>query len=234
MRDPRTAAIVGVAIVATAVLLAALALRPRTADERLAAARALAGHVTVTAEVTTSSLGVTRAMADFGVDAGLRMVPVRIVEELAIAVRVETDRELVLARPPRVCLVGPFWNPLDAGLSDRCWGEPDLGEIVAGRLVAVGSDRIVLRPGEPLDLVATLARGETRCDYAPGEWRLQIDAEPVVDGVPQPRQDLADVAVVVPLEPAGALPFRPNAETRFCSYPAAVYDRQGEPAFTED
>jgi hypothetical protein len=133
-----------------------------------------------------------------------------------------------------VCLVGPFWNPLDAGLSDRCWGEPEFGSIVADRLVADGTGRVVLRPGEPLDIAATLVRGDVRCDYAPGEWRLQVDAEPVVDGVVQPRQDLADVLVIVPLEPAGVLPFRPNAETRFCSYPAAVYDRQGEPAFSED
>ena len=69
-----------------------------------------------------SSLGATQAIADFGLEEGIRMVPVRIVEDLALEVRLETPRDITLAGPRRICLTGPFWNPLDAGL-----GRPLLG-----------------------------------------------------------------------------------------------------------
>ena len=74
-----------------------------------------------------------------------------------------------------------------------------------------------------------LARGDERCDYAPGDWLLEVDAEPVIDGVTLPRQDIAKVPLTVPLEEGGALAWRSNSDTRFCSFTAAVYTRQGEP-----
>ena len=237
MRDRRNRAVVlvvAVAIVAMAGLLAATVLRPRSADERHAAALDLAGHLAVTAEVSASSLGVTHAVADFGVEDGVRMVPVRIVEELVLTVRIASDRDLVLAGPPRVCLVGPFWNPLDAGLSDRCWGEPDLGAIIASRLVPDPAGRLQLRAGQPIDVTANLARGDVRCDYAPGDWRVEVEGELVVDDVVQPRLGLAGAPVIVPLEAGGELPLRPNADTRFCGLATPVYRRQGEPAFREN
>ena len=237
MRDRRTRAVtllVAAVLVAGAGLWAWDAFRPLSADEQERAARELLGQIEVTAGVHGSSLAVTRAVADFGLEQGVRMVPVRIVEELTIALRIETDREIVLAGPPRICLVGPFWNPLDAGLSDRCWGDPDLGTLAAERLLADAAGRVVLRPGEPLSLEATLARGDERCDYAPGEWRLEVDALAVVDGTVQPRLDIADVPVELPLETGGRLPFRPNSDTRFCSYTAAIYVRQGEPSFVAE
>jgi hypothetical protein len=227
-------ALVAVALVAGVAAFAWAASRPRTGDEQVALARELFAQVDATAEVTASSLGVTHAPADFGLEEGIRTVPVRIVEELTIAVRLDTARDVLMAGPPRVCLVGPFWNPLDAGLSDRCWGEPDLGALVGERLVANAVGHVVLRPDEPITLAVTLERGDARCDYAPGEWRFQVDAVPVVDGAEQPRQDLADVPLTLPLETGGDLPYRPPAETRVCSYTAAVYVRQGEPSFVED
>ena len=233
-RDRAVALLVAAVLVAGAGLWAWDALRPLSADEQERAARDLFGRVEVTANVHDSSLAVTRAVADFGIEEGVRMVPVRIVEDLKIALRIETGREIVLAGPPRICLVGPFWNPLDAGLSDRCWGDPDLDALVAEHLPADSAGRVVLRPGEPIALEVALARGDARCDYAPGEWRLEVDALAVVDGTVQPRLDIADVPVELPLEEGGRLPFLPNSDTRFCSYTAAIYVRQGEPSFVAD
>ena len=61
------------------------------------------------------------------------LVPVTVVESLALDVRLTADRDLVLAGPPRLCLVGPFAAPDDAGLIDRCWGDPDPGAALAAR-----------------------------------------------------------------------------------------------------
>ena len=92
--------------------------------------------------------------------------------------------------------------------------------------------RVTLRAGSPVVLQADLARGDERCDYPPGDWLLEVDAEPVVDGVTLPRQDIAEVPLTVPLEEGGALAWRSNSDTRFCSFTAAVYTRQGEPEIT--
>ena len=118
------AAGLAVVVLAGVALWAWSALRPATADE-------LIDGITVTANVEGSSLGATQAIADFGLEEGIRMVPVRIVEDLALEVRLETPRDVVLAGAPRLCLTGPFWNPLDAGLDDRCWGDPDLAALLA-------------------------------------------------------------------------------------------------------
>ena len=179
-----------------------------------------------------SSLGATQAIADFGIDEGIKMVPVRIVEGLGLEVRLETPRDVTLAGAPRLCLTGPFWNPLDAGLSDRCWGDPDLAVLLTEAMPADADGRVTLRAGSPVVLQADLARGDERCDYPPGDWLLEVDVEPVVDGVTLPRQDIAKVPLTVPLEEDGALAWRSNSDTRFCSFTAAVYTRQGEPEIT--
>ena len=205
------------------------------ADDAAAAARELAAHLQVEAHVTRSSNGVIRASADLGIEEGVRAVPVRIVEELTLRLTITTDRDLPFAMPPRVCLVGPFWNPLDAGLSDRCWGEPDLGGLVADALRGGEGGELRLEAGERIDLDATIERGDERCDYAPGEWRLHIDAELRLGGSVLPRVHMADIPLDLPLEPVGTvLPFYPSSETRPCSYIAAVYTRQGEPLFDPD
>jgi hypothetical protein len=197
-------------------------LRPATADE-------LIDGVTVTASVNESSLGATQAIADFGLEEGIRMVPVRIVEDLALEVRLATSRDVTLAGAPRLCLTGPFWNPLDAGLDDRCWGDPDLAASLVQAMAADADGRVTLRAGSPIVLQADIARGDARCDYPPGDWLLEVDAEPVVGGVTLPRQEIAKVPLMIPLEEGGALAWRSNSDTRFCSFTAAVYTRQGEP-----
>ena len=217
------------AALATAALVAWWAVQPPSPADREAASRELVGHIGITGSIADSSLAAARAVGDFGIEEGVRMVPVRLVEELAITIRIETDRDVVLASPPRVCLVGPFWNPLDAGLSDRCWGAPDLAVLVADLLPPDDAGQVTLRAGQPLVVEATLRRGDTRCDYAPGEWRLQVDAQPIVDGASGPRVDVADLPIPVPLESGGMLELLGNHETRYCSYGAAVYRRQGDP-----
>jgi hypothetical protein len=226
------AAGIAVFVLAGVTLWAWTTLRPRTEQDRIAAATASFDEIAATVSVRDSSLDATQAVADFGIEEGIRMVPVRIVEDLALEVGLETPRDVTLAAAPRLCLTGPFWNPLDAGLSDRCWGDPDLAELLAEAMPADADGRVTLRAGSPVVLQADLARGDERCDYPPGDWLLEVDAEPVVDGVTLPRQDIASVSLTVPLEESGPLPWRANSDTRFCSFTAAVYSRQGEPEIT--
>ena len=214
----------GLAVVALAgvALWAWSALRPATADE-------LFDGIEVTANADESSLGATQAIADFGVEEGVRMVPVRIVEDLVLEVELSATRDVTFTEPPRLCLTGPFWNPLDAGLSDRCWGEPDVNDPLRAAMPADPSGTVTLRAGSPVVLRVPIARGDERCDYPPGDWLLEVDAKPVIDGKTLPRQDIAKVPLTVPLEEGGALAWRSNSDTRFCSFTAAVYTRQGEP-----
>ena len=222
----RRTAVLGIAAGLAVVVLAGVtlwawsALRPRTADE-------LFEGIEATVTVGNSSLGASQAIADFGIEEGIRMVPVRIVEDLALEVRLQTPRDVTLAGAPRLCLTGPFWNPLDAGLEDRCWGDPDLAALLAQAMPADSDGQVTLRAGSPVVLQANLARGNERCDYPPGDWLLEVDAEPVIDGMTLPRQDIAKVPLTVPLEEGGALAWRNNSDTRFCSFTAAVYTRQG-------
>ncbi len=180
----------------------------------------------VTASVEDLSLAAAGASADFGVEEEMRRINMRVVEELAVTVTLESQGDLVLADHPRLCLVGPFWNPLDAGLSDRCWGDPDLEDVVAAQLPTNGDGKPVLSAGRPLAVNATIRRGDERCDYAPGQWHLEVGVGPM---------DLPDVLMYVPYENpivggfAGTLRLLPTDQTRLCSYPAAVYLRQGDP-----
>ena len=214
----------GLAVVALAgvALWAWSALRPATADE-------LFDGIEVTANADESSLGATQAIADFGVEEGVRMVPVRIVEDLVLEVELSATRDVTFTEPPRLCLTGPFWNPLDAGLSDRCWGEPDVNDPLRAAMPADPSGTVTLRAGSPVVLRVPIARGDERCDYPPGDWLLEVDAEPVIDGPAQPRQSIAEVPITIPWDVDGALPWHDNSDTRFCSFTAAVYTRQGEP-----
>ena len=197
-------------------------LRPRTADELFAG-------ITMTAAVNESSLSATQAIADFGVEEGVRMVPVRIVEDMVLELQLSADRDVTFAAAPRLCLTGPFWNPLDAGLSDRCWGDPDVNDALRAAMPAAAAGTVTLRAGSPVVVRVPIARGDARCDYPPGDWLLEVDAEPVIDGQAQPRQDIAKAPIMIPWDVDGALPWHDNSDTRFCSFTAAVYSRQGEP-----
>ena len=94
---------------------------------------------------------------------------------------------------------------------------------------ADASGAVTLRAASPVVLRVPLTRGDERCDYPPGDWLLEVDAEPVLDGTVQPRQDIAAVPLTLPWDVPDALPWRDNSDTRFCSFTAAVYTRQGEP-----
>ena len=214
----------GLAVVALAgvTLWAWSALRPATGGE-------LFDGIEVSATAGESSLGATQAIADFGVEEGVRMVPVRIVEDLVLAIELSAARDVTFTEPPRFCLTGPFWNPLDAGLSDRCWGDPDVNDSLRAAMPADPSGTVTLRAGSPVVLRVPIARGDERCDYPPGDWILEVDAEPVIDGQAQPRQEIAEVPIAIPWDVDGALPWHDNSDTRFCSFTAAVYNRQGEP-----
>ena len=218
------AVVAGLAVIALAgvALWAWSALRPATAEE-------LFRGIRVSASVDESSLGATGAVADFGIEEGVRMVPVRIVEDLILDLELSAARDVTFTAPPRLCLTGPFWNPLDAGLSDRCWGEPDVNEALRTAMPPDPAGTVTLRADSPVAIRVSIARGDERCDYPPGDWLLEVDAEPVIDGRAQPRTDIAQAPITIPWDVDGALPWHDNSDTRFCSFTAAVYTRQGEP-----
>lgn len=203
--------------------------QPRTALERRRAAEELVAGVHVSARVTSSSLAVTSATADFGISEGVRLVRVRILDELGLEVRLAADSDLVLAAPPRVCLVGPFSAPDDAGLSDPCWGMPDLEDDVATHVAAGAEGHHLLVADRPIDVATTLRRGDARCDYPPGEWRLEVSLNPIIDGMPMGAIDVLPALFMVPLETAGPLPRLGVLETRYCGLASGVYRDQGEP-----
>jgi hypothetical protein len=177
----------------------------------------------ITAEITVEEPAIVaaRATADFGVEEGVGIVTMRVVEEMGVTVRLSAASDVTLATPPGLCLVGPFWNPLDAGISDRCWGDPDLSTIsgLGTTLSANGSSSVQ----------ATIARGGERCDYAPGEWHLEVSVQPVVGGETFGPVRIPNVTFEVPFDESEALALLPFEDTRVCSFPAAVVNRQGEP-----
>ncbi|MGH3118150.1 MAG: hypothetical protein ACRDQ2_13760 [Gaiellales bacterium] len=185
--------------------------------------------IRVSATVLGSSLAATGAIADFGIDEGVRMVNVRILDELRLELHIETERDVPLATVPKVCLVGRGWAPDDAGLSDRCWGEPDLERVVAAQLAMDAAGQAVLLADHPVEVVVTLRRGDVRCDYPPGTWQLEVALDPVIGGAPSGEVDLPNVSVEIPLETAGPLPFLTVDLTRYCGTASAVYREQGEP-----
>jgi hypothetical protein len=175
------------------------------------------------------SLLATSAEADFGLNDGIRPVRVRIVDALTLQVRIDPARDVTLARPPAACLAHADWSPDDAGLESRCWGEPALAQVIAAALPTDGGGHVVLQRDHPISLTATLHRGDARCDYPPGTWRLDIGADPVVDGTPVTGLDGMSVPVDVPVSGASVvLPFL-LIGTRFCSSADSIYLEQGEP-----
>jgi hypothetical protein len=218
----------GVAIAAVALAVAWIVTRPRSPETRLEAARELVAAVRVNTTAEPASLVAGTAIADFGVGNDVRLVRVRIVDAVQVSVAIETATDVTLAEPLRLCLVGPYSAPDDAGLSDRCWGTPDLGPAVTSRLPTDDAGRPVLRAGQPAHVSVALRRGDVRCDYAPGAWRLEVTIDPLIDGVAGGAIALADVAVDVPFDPGQAL--RAETATRYCGLAETIYRDQGEPA----
>lgn len=215
--------------VAASVLAACTLLGARSPEQRQAAADALAASVAVDVAVTSSTLAATHAVADFGVDDGVRLVLVRIVDGLALSVKLTAAHDLAFAEAPRFCLVGPFSAPDDAGLEDPCWGEPDLGSVAASALPVDGAGHPVLPAGRPVALAAVLGRGDARCDYPPGAWVLEIRVDPLVDGAASGPRYVADAPFPVPLEAPGSDPLPVVERSRYCGLASQVFREQGEP-----
>ncbi len=202
---------------------------PRSPEQRQEAARDVLSGVRVAATVVVSSLAAASAIADFGIEGGVRLVRVRIIDELHLELRIETARDVAFASPPEVCLVGPYSAPDDAGLSDRCWGEPDLGALVAAKLATDGAGHPALQARRSIVVDAPLRRGQVRCDYPPGDWRLEVVANPLIDGSAVGAMDLPDLVVQLPYQGTTALPLLPIDQTRYCGLATVVYLEQGEP-----
>jgi hypothetical protein len=202
-----------------------------TPEDRLREASAALARMRVTATVVDRSLAATEAIADFGIEKGVRLVRVRIVDRLQVELRVETPEAIELVEPPRVCLAWHFSAPDDAGLADRCWGEPDLGGLLAAQLARDEAGHPLLPAGRPIVVDAALRRGDVRCDYPPGDWQLEMALEPLVDGSPVGAMDLPPVGLLVLATGEGPLPFL-RFDTRFCGLATRVYLEQGEPPVT--
>lgn len=226
-RRTRSVAIVALAVVVAVLVWAWVGARPRSPEQREAAARALLSGIHVSMTVATPSLAVADAIADFGLKEGIRLVRVRIVERLTLELRIESMSSVTFAESPLLCLVGPFSAPDDAGLSDRCWGEPDLTVVAADELPSDAARHPMLRANAPVTLSATLQRGDVRCDYPPGKWVLEIKVDPLVDGTAMGARYLPDLGFEVPFATPGPLTL--IARTRYCGLASVVYREQGEP-----
>jgi len=222
----RQAALAG-ALLAAGLALIWLGIRPPSAAEREASADALAASIGASVTIHDSRLLAARAIADFGVGADVRLVLVRIVDELRLDVRIEAAREVLLAEPIRACLVGPDAAPDDAGLEDRCWGEGAQGERLLLELARDDVGRYVLSQGEAATLSFTIGRGEERCDYPPGMWRLELVVDPIVGGEPAGRRYAPDATFEIPYDPAE--PLRLVEQRRYCGLASKVFREQGEP-----
>jgi hypothetical protein len=198
---------------------------PLTADDVMA-------QVTLSASSGTPSLVATGAIADFGIEQGIRLVTVRIVDRMQIDVHVASSLDVTFAEAPRLCLVGPYSAPDDGGLQDPCWGSPDLSAALAGRLPTSADGRPMILVGQAIDLSVALERGDVRCDYAPGQWTLEFDARPLVDGQAPSQGVYAPAAQFSVPVPGGNQPLRylGVASTHYCGLATPIYLDQGEPA----
>ncbi len=152
----------------------------------------------------------------------------RIVDGLHLKVSVEAPTSITLAGPPRVCVVGPYSAPDDAGLSDRCWGDPDLGTLMAAQLPTDPFGHPQILADRPVAMDVALRRGDVRCDYPPGAWTLEIAVEPLVNGASVGPIDLPPLTFDVPWQTADPIPLR-LLGTRYCGLANVVYRDQGEP-----
>jgi hypothetical protein len=222
-----------VALIAAAVVVAVAGLiivlgQSKSPEQREQAADELAGAVSASANVDSTSLLATGAFADFGLGKGIRLVHVRIIDDLEVEVSLAATRDVALAEDPRLCLVGPYSAPDDAGLEDRCWGEPDLSSVVAAQAGWADGQR-ALHAGRPLVVRAELSRGDQRCDYSPGDWLLEVKLNPLVDGSPAGARYITDTHFSVPVPEHGPLQLLLTDQTRYCGLATAIIDAQGEP-----
>jgi hypothetical protein len=227
-----TAALVGAlsVLVVGLVLWATRAPPPRSAEERGAAARELLNGIRISTQVSGSALAASKALVDFLPEDDVRLVVVRVVDELNLEIRIEAGQAVAFKEPPSFCLIGPFAAPDDAGYSSPCWGTPEVGALLADQLPADDAGHPTLPAGEPVVLSATVYRGGQRCDYPPGRWLLRVEADPLVDGIPTGARQLAEVSFDVPWSSSDRLPFLEVNTVAYCGLANVVYREQGEPA----
>jgi hypothetical protein len=223
----RSAALVLV-LIAGAIALLWVWTRPSSPEDRNAAAEALAAGIGSRVTVVDDGLLAARAIADFGVGAEVRLVLVRIIDELDVDIWLEPAHDIALEPPIVACLVGPDATPDDAGLEDRCWGDADLGALIEAQLSSDAQGRLRLVSGSPVTVHATLRRGAVRCDYPPGAWRLELLVNPVVEGSPAGPRYAPDASFTVPFVPDEALSL--VGERRYCGLASKIFREQGEPS----
>jgi hypothetical protein len=202
---------------------------PRSAEEREVAAKELLSGIRISTHVSGSSLAASKALVDFLAENDVRLVLVRIVDNLDLEIRIEANHAVAFREPPSLCLIGPFSAPDDGGYSSPCWGTPDIGELVAAQLPADGAGHPMFPAGRAITLSATVHRGGLRCDYPAGRWLLRVEADPVVDGTPMGARQLAEIGFDIPWSSRGPLPFLPVKTVAYCGSANVVYKEQGEP-----
>jgi hypothetical protein len=196
---------------------------------REAEAQTLVAGIRVSVTVKDAALAVMSALADFGIEGGTRQVDVRVVKELQLELRIDTERLVVLEDEPIVCLRGPFYRAPVSTVSDPCWGEPDLTAVLKGELLGNSDGRPVLSNRQAVTVEVSLARTDARCDYAPGGWHLELAANPRIDGAAAGAREIANVVFDIPLDTVGPLERLPSEQTSICSSPASVFTSQGDP-----
>ena len=180
-------------------------------------------HASIT--VSRASFATAAAFAD-SLDTGIKLVRVRIVDQMDTRIELRTEDGLTLADAPVVCIHWRDAAPDDAGLESPCWGHPDPTETLL--MLSDDDGPFVLGPGESIVATSTMSRGAARCDYPPGEWILRVTLVPITDGLPG-EPSYVRVPFDVPYDPHEVLPAMPLDETRFCGLASEVIVQQGTP-----
>ncbi|MDP9250249.1 MAG: hypothetical protein M3O78_02620, partial [Chloroflexota bacterium] len=206
---------------------------PLTAEQRQAATQELLSGIQISANVSSSSLAASKALVDYMAQNDVRLVLVRIVDDLDLKVQIKTNHAVALSEPPSFCLIGPFSAPDDAGYSSPCWGMPDAGEVLAAQLPTDGAGHTMFPAGPAIALTATMQRGGLRCDYPPGRWLLVVNVDPLLDGTATGVHELPGIGFDVPWSIGDLLPFLPVKTVAYCGSANVVYNvvykEQGEP-----
>jgi hypothetical protein len=223
-------AVVLVVLILLVVLWATRAQPPRTAEEREAAATQLLAGIQISTHVSGSELAASKALVDFLAENDVRLVLVRVVDELRLEVRIEASQLVAFEDAPSFCLIGPFAAPDDAGYSSPCWGRQEVTAVLAAQLPVDQAGHPAFPAGEPIVLSATVQRGGPRCDYPPGPWLLRVEGDPLVDGIPTGSRQVAEIGFDVPWSRSDRLPFLPVKNVAYCGLANTVYREQGEPA----
>ncbi len=231
-RDPWIGLLVGAAIVTIgwSAWVATSAAPGATDDDRAAPNPNI--RVVLSAALVNPRFVATRALTDYGLEIGARYVAVRILSQVQLEVRVLADADVVLADYPRTCLIGPFSMPDYAGLSDGCWGQPDISRLLWAQLPTNGAGRPVLRGGRAVTLSAALERDAGSCDYPPGDWRLEVQIDPFVEGTISRPLDIAPTQLHLLARSPG--PLQLVKLTNYCGIANVVYHEQGEPELLAD